>query len=395
MSRLSELIRDLCPDGVEYRALGEVAYIRTGSPVSKNFIQSHPGPYPVYNSGRKPFGYVDQYNVEDDPIGITSRGAGVGSVSWCEGKYYRGPLNYSVTIRDSCLVDARYLYHYLLFSTRELRRLCSLQGIPALNKSKLQRMAIAVPPPGVQQEIVRILDQFTTLEAELEAELEARKAQYGYYRDSLFARRSRDFRVEAQWVPLGELGEFIRGNGLQKSEFVQEGQPAIHYGQIHTTFGVRADRAAVCVAQDKFDSLKKALPGDLLIATTSEDDDAVAKAVAWVGSGPVAVSGDMYIYRSGADNRYMSHFFASRCFQRQKRPYVTGTKVRRISAAGLSKVLVPLVDRNDQRRIADILDRFDTLVNDISSGLPAEIAARHEQYEYYRNMVLTFPERRR
>lgn len=185
MSRLSELIRDLCPDGVEYRPLGEVAYIRAGSPVSKNFIQSHPGPYPVYNSGRKPFGYVDQYNVENDPIGIASRGAGVGSVSWCEGKYYRGPLNYSVTVKDSCVVGARYLYHYLLFSSRELRRLCSLQGIPALNKLQLQRMVIAVPPLGVQQEIVRILDQFTTLEAELEAELEARRKQYEHYRNML------------------------------------------------------------------------------------------------------------------------------------------------------------------------------------------------------------------
>lgn len=385
MSRLSELIRDLCPDGVDKRPLGELlAYTQPGPYLVSSKQYSPRFSTPVLTAGTT---FLLGYSREIDGVYEASKSKPViifddftTDSKWVDFPFkLKSSATKILTLANSQLADIRFLF-YLLQTIRYQVGTHSRHWI-----SRFAKMPVFCPPLEVQQEIVRILDQFTTLEA--------RKAQYSYYRDSLFARRFRDFRVETQWVPLGDLGEFIRGNGLQKSEFVREGQPAIHYGQIHTIFGVRADRAAVYVAQDRFDSLKKAFPGDLLIATTSEDDDAVAKAVAWVGSGAVAVSGDMYIYRSGVDNRYMSHFFASRCFQRQKRPYVTGTKVRRISAAGLSKVLVPLVDRNEQLRVADILDRFDALVNDISTGLPAEIASRRKQYEHYRDRLLSFPEK--
>jgi type I restriction enzyme S subunit len=96
---------------VEWKPLGEVTSIKTGQSVNKQMIASNPGEYPVINSGREPLGFIDEWNTDNDPIGLTSRGAGVGSVTWQEGKYFRGNLNYSVTIKSPQLVSIRYLYH--------------------------------------------------------------------------------------------------------------------------------------------------------------------------------------------------------------------------------------------------------------------------------------------
>ena len=131
-----------------------------------------------------------------------------------------------------------------------------------------------VPPQPVQEEIVRILDKFTALEAELEAELEARRKQYEFYRDQLLT-----FGDEVEWKPLGEIGTFVRGNGLQKKDFVDHGVGCIHYGQIYTYYKTFATETKSFVSEEKSLKLKKAHPGDLVIATTSENTEDVCKAV--------------------------------------------------------------------------------------------------------------------
>ena len=168
MSRIDDLIDELCPRGIESPTLGDLCRIRSGAAVSKVSIGQNPGTYPVINSGREPLGYIDSFNTEDDPIGITSRGAGVGSITWCEGRYFRGNLNYSVTALDRSLIETRFLYHSLLFLQPRIQQLCTYQGIPALNKVNLEKLPVSIPPLEIQQEIVRILDTFTELEAELE-----------------------------------------------------------------------------------------------------------------------------------------------------------------------------------------------------------------------------------
>ena len=225
-------------------------------------------------------------------------------------------------------------------------------------------------------------------------ELEARRVQYEYYRNQLLSYDALASRGPVEWLKLGEVGEFVRGSGLQKSDFVDEGLPCIHYGQIHTRFGIAADEAVANISVMQFHRLKHANHGDLLIATTSEDDEAVGKATVWLGQEEVAIGGDMFIFRHVLEPKYVSYFFASSLFGDQKRPYITGTKVRRISEKGLSRIRIPVPSIEEQRRIADVLDRFDALVNDISSGLPAEIAARRTQYEYYRDRLLSFPEKK-
>jgi len=123
---------------VVWRPLGEVAEIKTGQTVSKNIIAENTGGYPVINSGREPLGFINRWNTDNDPIGITSRGAGVGSVTWQEGKYFRGNLNYSVSIHDSSILDTRFLYHLLLQMQIDIQALCTFQGIPALNAVNLK-----------------------------------------------------------------------------------------------------------------------------------------------------------------------------------------------------------------------------------------------------------------
>lgn len=170
---------------ITWKSLGEIATIRTGEAVSKQKIADNPGIYPVINSGKEPLGYIDEWNTENDPIGITTRGAGVGSVTWQEGKYFRGNLNYSVSIKDKNLLIVKFLYHILLEYQNEIHNLSTFTGIPALNASELKKLVIPIPPLDVQQEIVRILDAFTSLTAELTAELTSRQKQYQYFRDKL------------------------------------------------------------------------------------------------------------------------------------------------------------------------------------------------------------------
>jgi len=166
----------------------------------------------------------------------------------------------------------------------------------------------------------------------------------------------------------------------------------IHYGQIHTHYGTWADETRSFVSPEFATRLRKAHTGDLVIATTSEDDAAVAKAVAWLGDEDVAVSTDAYIFRHTLNPKYVSYFFQTESFHSQKKPHITGTKVRRISGESLAKVRIPVPSKEEQERIVSILDKFHALVNDLSTGLPAELNARRQQYEHYRDRLLTFKE---
>lgn len=187
---------------------------------------------------------------------------------------------------------------------------------------------------------------------------------------------------------LGDIGQFIRGNGLQKNDLTNSGLPAIHYGQIHTYYGTAADTTISFISPELAKKLRKAEPGDLVIATTSEDDEAVGKAVAWIGTSSVAVSGDAYIYRHSLDPKFVSYFFQSYQFQHQKRRGITGTKVRRLSGESLSRLLIPVPPIEVQREIVRILDTFSKL----EAELEAELEARRKQYEHYRDRLLTFRE---
>lgn len=193
-----------------------------------------------------------------------------------------------------------------------------------------------------------------------------------------------------EWKTLGEVGKFTRGNGLQKKDFQINGKPVIHYGQIYTKYGFATDSVVTFTSNEVFSKLRKALKNDLLIASTSENIEDVGKVVVWLGEDEIGYSGDMYSYRTNQNSKYVAYFFNTKWFQIQKEKKVTGTKVMRIHGDDISNFKIPIPPIFVQEYVVNILDKFDTLVNDIKFGLPREIELRQKQYEHYRENLLDF-----
>ena len=191
-----------------------------------------------------------------------------------------------------------------------------------------------------------------------------------------------------EYKKLGEVGEFIRGSGLQKKDITDfdNGFGAIHYGQIYTYYSIHTNKTKSFVSSAHSKNLKKAKSGNLVIATTSENDTDVCKAVAWLGKEDIAVSSDACIYRHSLEPKYVAYFFQSEQFQLQKLGNITGTKVRRVSPSCMAKFLIPVPPLEIQREIVKVLDTFTKL----EAELEAELEARQRQYHYYRDQLLNF-----
>ena len=360
---------------VVWKPLGEVAEIKTGQTVSKNIIAENTGIYPVINSGREPLGFINTWNTDNDPIGITSRGAGVGSVTWQEGKYFRGNLNYSVSIHDSSILDTRFLYHLLLQMQIDIQALCTFQGIPALNAANLKKLSIPLPPLSVQQEIVRILDKFTLLEAELEAELEGRKRQYEYYRNKLLTfNEIEEGGTEIVWKTLDQISENLDSKRQPITSGFRTSGKIPYYG---------ASGVVDYVEDYIFD-------GDfLLISEDGANLLARNTPIAFSVSGKIWVNNHAHIlkFRTYEERRFIEFYLN----KTDLAPYISGAAQPKLNKKNLNSIKFPIPPLKEQQYIVTILDKFDTLVNSISEGLPKEIALRRKQYEYYRERLLSFP----
>lgn len=345
---------------------------------------------------------ISSFEVSMGDIVIAMSGATTGKVGFYKNEtkcYLNQRVGKFAPKRN--LLNNKYLYHFLLLNTEAIYILAGGGAQPNLSSNALMsKLLIPIPSSSnpekslaIQSEIVRILDKFTALTAELIAELIAeltmRKKQYNYYRNQLLSFEE----GAAPFYPLGqkEVGEFIRGGSFQKKDFTKSGVGCIHYGQIFTHYGTYANKTKTFVSESLAQKCRKAKTGNLVIATTSENDDDVCKAVAWLGTEDIAVSSDACIYRHNLNPKYVSYFFQTESFQSQKRQYITGTKVRRVNADNLAKILIPVPSQEEQTRIVDILDKFDLLTSSISQGLPREIELRQKQYEYYRDLLFSFP----
>ena len=405
MSKIDDLIKQYCPNGVKSEELRAVCKFQNGYAFKSSLFKTDGLPIlritNIQNKGIDVSNLVyfniedydtdlEQFKVVENDILIAMSGATTGKIGISKSKeiFY---LNQRVGkfIPNKKVLLNGFLYHFIQTKSQEILAISKGNGSqPNLSSEKLKKIKIPVPPLPVQEEIVKVLDAFTALEAELEA----RKRQYEYYRNKLLTFDENKTGGRIKFMQLGDVGTFIRGNGLQKKDFTDTGIGCIHYGQIYTYYGTFAERTKSYVSNELAEKLKKARTGDLIIATTSENVEDVGKAVAWLGDENICISGDAFIYHHNQNPKYMSYLFQTNSFFEQKKKCITGVKVMRINDVAMSKFKFGFPPIEEQERIVAILDKFDSLVNDISEGLPAELTARRQQYEYYRNKLLTFEE---
>jgi type I restriction enzyme S subunit len=185
--------------------------------------------------------------------------------------------------------------------------------------------------------------------------------------------------------PIGEIAELVRGNGMPKSDFVDEGVGCIHYGQIYTFYGTWANETRSFVAPATAAKLAQVDPGDVIITNTSENLDDVCKAVAWLGDSTIVTGGHATVLKHNEDPKFLSYYFQSPQFYADKKRLATGTKVIDVSAKSLAKIAIPVPPLEVQREIVRVLDLFQSL----EAELEAELEARHRQYSHYADLMLT------
>lgn len=342
--------------------------ISRGRVISKKYIHEHSGEYPVYSSqtlNDGNLGGIDSYDYDGEYLTWTTDGANAGSV------FHRSGC-FSITnvcglldrLPDSDVI-LRYLYYWLTYDLK--RHVSSGMGNPKLMSNVVANVKVPVPPVELQEEIVRILDSFSALEAELErtleAELEARKKQYAYYRDQLLT-----FTTDIRHAPLSDLCEKISSGKCKQKQDV--GKYPV-YGS--TGVIARTD----IPAYEGF---------SLLVARVGANAGYVHTA-----DGKYDVSDNTLMIKLGSSvhQRYMFHVLTAAKLNQ----YAKGGGQPLITAGQLKAFQIPVPPIEVQERIVEVLDNFDALCSDLGIGLPAELEARRKQYTYYRDCLLDFPEK--
>ena len=383
MTKLDRLIAELCPDGVEYATIGDIGDVC----MCKRIFREQTGPsgdvpfFKIGTFGKEPDSFIpqdlfDEYrmkysfpNVGD--ILISAAGTIGRTVT------YNGELAY---FQDSNIVwvnnDESKILNRFLFYFYSLQPWTVSTGgtISRLYNDSIRRTAIPLPPLPVQHEIVHILDNFT----ELTAELTARKKQYEYYRNELLS-----FGDDVPMVPLGEVAQYsktrINAAKLDSNNYVgvdnilpnTSGKMVSSYAPEHGVF-TRFDKDDVLIGNIR-PYLKKIWLSDITGGT----------------------NGDVLVVHR-TDNillpRFLYQLLASDKFFAYDMQHAKGAKMPRGSKESVMQYRIPLPSLAEQARIVAILDQFDTLTTDLTGGLPAEIEARQQQYEYYRDKLLTFKE---
>lgn len=385
MSRLKELIERLCPDGVEFSPLKNIAIIKNG----KDYKHCGPGDIPVYGSGGI-MTYIDQF-CYDKPTVLLPRKGSIGKIYYVETPFWNVDTVYYTDINIT-KVCPKFLYYFL--ATIDLEKMnCGKGAVPSLTQEILYRIIIPVPPIEVQEEIVRILDRFADYAASLQAELQARKEQYEYYRNLLLTFNpsacgcgtdgEQEIKVttcgggnyKVIWKAMGEICDLSRGKVYSK-DYLRNNSGSYPVYSSQTVNNGELGRIST------YD-----IEGEYLSWTT---DGAYAGSI-FYRSGKFSITNVCGLIKPSKiiDIHFLHHWLT---LQAPKHVY-QGMGNPKLMSNQMSEIRVPILPIEHQKKIASILDRFEALVNDLTQGLPAEIAAVRERYEYYRNKLLTFKKR--
>ena len=369
MNRLEELMQELCPEGVAVKKLEECCTLEKGhTPIQTAFA----GDYPlVVTTTERKSSNAYQFNGPTVCIPlVSSRGHGVASLNqihYQESKFALGNILCGVTPKDCNELSARFLYYYLNYKKDVLIVPLMRGGANvSLTVDSLRTIKIPVPLLPVQCEIVRILDKFSELTVELDAELNARKEQYEFYRNLLISFS----KGKIEWKPFSQCCTLSRGDYITKKSAQEGNIPVILGGQEPAYYINKSNHN-----------------GKAIVISRS---GASAGFVSYWDEPIFVTDGFIIEPKNELDFRYLYFYFKN--LQSDLNSMKKGGGVPHITGENIQKLRIPVPSIQEQKEISAILDRFDTLCNDISTGLPAEIEARKKQYEYYRDKLLTFKE---
>lgn len=417
MSELQELIQKLCPDGVEYKKISECFDVYNGmTGVSLKWKESGNCKFIDYlntyqnlkiDVSKKPFATVKNLNqntVRQTDILLTTASevpeeCAISSVveDEIEDNVFLDDHLFGLHLKEEYkgLVNTTYINYYMKTPAfkRDVKK--KVKGVTRffVSPAGIASIEIPVPPLEVQEEIVRILDDFTNLAAELQAELQARQDQYEYYRNKLLTFNG----IEGGgiqsviWMKMSEIGTFVRGKRFVRTDIVNDGVPCIHYGDMYTYYGLYAAKSKGMLRNELASKMRYAQKNDVVIVAAGENKEDIGIGMAWLGDEPAAVHDACFIFKSDLYPQYVSHYLRTKYYHKQIVKHVSEGKICSISAKGLGNAIIPIPPYEEQVRIATLLNKFDALVSDLVQGLPAEIVAVQEQYEYYRDKLLSFP----
>lgn len=382
MKNLETLIQELCPDGVEFVKLGDCCSFKRGTTITaKNAI---PGDVPVLAGGQKPAYYHNEANRTGETIVVAGSGAYAGFVS-----YWTIPvfLSDSFSVEPDDRLVVKFVYYFLKNIQQKIFATKKDSGVPHVHGSSIEKFEIPLPPIEVQTEIVRILDKFTSLEAELEAELDCRKRQYEYYRDKLLSFENVGGGQEVKWKKMSEVCKNICSGGTpltSKAEYYDGNIPwlrtqEVDYCEIHSTL-----RNITQLGLDN--SSAKMIPANCVIVAMY---GSTAAKVA-INKIPLCTNQACCNLEIDEDKALVRYVYQWICKQYEVLKAMGEGSQHNINAQKVKDFKIPIPSLEEQHRIVSILDRFESLTTSLQSGLPAEIVARRQQYEHYRDKLLTF-----
>lgn len=403
MSKIDDLIRQYCPNGVEYKKLSKICIRQKGTPITATIMKklnTPQAPIRIFAGGNT-FADVNYGDIPDKDI-ITKTSIIVKSRGNIGFEFYTKPFShknemwsYSSNNKD---INLKFVYYYLTNKINDFQLKAKTGKLPQISTPDTDNYLIPIPPLPVQEEIVRVLDIFTALEAELEAELEARKRQYEYYRNKLLTFDENTTGGGIEWKILSEIILSLK-TGLNPRKFFKLNTSDANNYYV-TIKEIQNNTIIISDKTDKINDVALTLcqnrskleVGDILFSGTGTiGETAVIETppTNWnIKEGVYAIKPNHKYIMS----RFLMHLFHSENIRNAIFRKVVGGIVKSIPMNEIGKIIIPVPPLPEQERIVAILDKFDSLVNDISEGLPAELTARRQQYEYYRNKLLTFDE---